>query len=87
MRELDSFIAASDIRIRKRSDLENAQTPVEREESNRQRAVASMARSLAAALEPGLFCLLDLKVQIQAFAAGSISPSKARIFILSAIHS
>ena len=59
MRELDSFIADSDIRIQKRSDLENAQTPAEREESNRQRAVASMARSLAAALEPGLLSLLS----------------------------
>lgn len=59
MRELDSFIAASDVRIQKRSDLEDAQTPTEREESNRQRAVASMSRSLAAALEPGLLSLLS----------------------------
>lgn len=59
MRELDSFIADSDIRIQKRSDLENAQTPTEREETNRQRAVASMSRSMAAVLEPGLLSLLS----------------------------
>jgi len=59
MRELDPFIAASDIRIRQRRDSENAQTPVEKEESNRQRAVASMARSMAAALEPALLTLLS----------------------------
>jgi hypothetical protein len=59
MRKLDPFIAASDVRIRKRTELESAQTPVEKEESNRQRAAASMARSLAAALEPGLLALLS----------------------------
>lgn len=59
MRELDSFIADSDIRIRKRSDLEDAQTPTEREETNKQRAVASMSRSMAAALEPDLLSLLS----------------------------
>ena len=59
LRELDSFIAASDVRIRKRTDSENAQTPTEQEETNRQRAVASMARSMAAALEPGLLSLLS----------------------------
>jgi hypothetical protein len=31
MRALDPFIAASDIRIQKRRDLENAQTQLERE--------------------------------------------------------
>lgn len=59
MRALDPFIAASDIRIQKRRDLENAQTQLEREAANKQRAVASMARSFAAGVEPELLALLS----------------------------
>src|SRR2546421_10755043 len=59
MRELDRFIAASDTRIQTRSDLENAQTQVEREAANKQRAMASMAHSFAAAVEPDLLALLS----------------------------
>ena len=59
MRELDRFIAASDTRIQTRSDLANAQTQLEREAANKQRAMASMARSFAAAVEPDLLALLS----------------------------
>jgi len=59
MRELDRFIAASDTRIQTRSNLANAQTQLEREAANKQRAVASMARSFAAAVEPDLLALLS----------------------------
>jgi hypothetical protein len=58
-RVLDRFIAASDIRVQKRKDLENAQTQLEREAANKQCAVASMARSFADAVEPELLALLS----------------------------
>jgi len=59
MRDLDRFIAASDIRIQKRSVSESAQTQPEREAANKQLAVASMARSFAAGVEPELLALLS----------------------------
>ena len=59
MRELDRFIAASDLRIQERTNLDHAQTQAVREKGNKQRAVASMARSFAAAVEPELLALLS----------------------------
>jgi len=59
MRELDRFIAASDVRIQERNVLENTQSQLEREAANKQRAAASMARSFAAAVEPDLLALLS----------------------------
>jgi len=59
MRDLDRFIAASDLRIQERTNLDHAQTQADREKDNKQRAVASMARSFAAAVEPELLALLS----------------------------
>jgi hypothetical protein len=74
MRELDRFITASDLRIQKRSDLENTQTQLERETANKQRAVASMVRSFAAGIEPDLLALLSPRFE------GSSTGVRGRIY-------
>lgn len=58
MRELDKFIAASDERIQKKQHFGFQQNTPEKEDANKKSAETSMARSLAASIEPELLAIL-----------------------------
>ncbi len=73
-RALDRFIAASDTRIQKRRDLENARTQPEKEAANKQCAVASMARGFASGVEPELLALLSPRYE------GASTGTRGRIY-------
>ena len=74
-RELDRFIAASDERIQKKQNLQALQpTGLEAEEANKKKAEASMARTLAASLDPELLALLKPRYE------GSPTGERGRIY-------
>jgi hypothetical protein len=74
-RELDRFIAASDERIQRKQKLRALQPGgPEAEEANRKRAEVSMARTLAASLEPELLALLKPRYE------GSPTGERGRIY-------
>jgi hypothetical protein len=74
LRELDTFIAASDERIRQKQNLRVHQRGPQAEEANKKRAEASMARSMAASLEPDLLAILKPRYQ------GSVTGERGRIY-------
>jgi hypothetical protein len=74
-RELDRFITASDERIQRKQKLQALQPGgPEAEEANRKRAEVSMARTLAASLEPELLALLKPRYE------GSPTGERGRIY-------
>jgi hypothetical protein len=73
VRELDRFIAASDERIQRKQSI-NQQTGPETDEANKKSAESSMARSLAAALDPELLAILKPRYQ------GSPTGERGRIY-------
>jgi hypothetical protein len=74
-RELDRFIAASDERIQRKQKLQALQpSGPEAEEANRKKAEVSMARTLAASLEPELLALLKPRYE------GSPTGERGRIY-------
>jgi hypothetical protein len=74
-RELDRFIAASDERIQKKQNLQALQPGGPgAEEANRKKAEASMARTLAASLEPELLAILQPRYE------GSPTGERGRIY-------
>jgi hypothetical protein len=74
-RELDRFIAASDERIQKKHNLQALQpTGLEAEEANKKKAEASMARTLAASIDPELLALLKPRYE------GSPTGERGRIY-------
>jgi len=74
-REIDRFIAASDERMQRQQKLQTLQSSgPEAEEANRKKAEASMARSLAASLEPELLGILKPRYE------GSPTGERGRIY-------
>ena len=74
MRDLDKFIAASDARIQKKQSVEVQQSGPERDDANKKSAETSMARSLAASIEPELLAILKPRYQ------GSMTGDRGRIY-------
>jgi hypothetical protein len=73
VKELDRFIAASDERIQQKQ-INMQQRGPETDEANKKSAESSMARSLAAALEPELLAVLKPRYQ------GSPTGERGRIY-------
>ncbi len=74
MRELDKFIAASDERIQKKQHFDLQQSAREKEDANKKSAETSMARGLAASIEPELLAILNPRYE------GSTTGDRGRIY-------
>ena len=74
LRELDRFIAASDERIQRKQNLTRHPCGPEAEKARQKSAETSMARSMAASLEPELLAILKPRYE------GSVTGERGRIY-------